>query len=51
MNTVVYVLIWVIVLTIVLAFIPNEKIREIAKFFKVVMPKIPFTDIMKMFKK
>jgi len=46
-----YFLIWTIVVIIVLAFIPNVKIKEIANFFKAVLPRLPITDIIKMFRK
>ena len=43
--------IWIVVVIIVLAFIPNVKIKEIANFFKIVIPRLPITDIIKMFRK
>lgn len=44
-------LVWIIVVIIILAFIPGAKIKEIANFFKVVIPRLPITDIIKMFRK
>ncbi len=46
-----YFLIWIVVVIIVLAFIPLEKIKEIASFFKAVLPRLPITDIIKLFQK
>jgi hypothetical protein len=46
-----YFLGWTVVVIIVLAFIPNVKIKEIANFFKAVLPRLPITDIIKLFRK
>lgn len=46
-----YLLVWMIVVIIIFIFVSKEKIREIGRFFKVVIPTIPITDIIKMFKK
>ena len=42
---------WTIVVIIILAFVPLVKIKAIASFFKVVLPRIPMNDIIKLFKK
>lgn len=46
-----YFLVWIVVVIIVLAFIPRTKIREITGFFKEVLPRLPITDIIKLFRK
>ena len=46
-----YFLGWTVVVIIILAFIPGMKIKEIANFFKTVLPRLPITDIIKLFKK
>jgi hypothetical protein len=46
-----YVLAWTIVVIIILSLIPSVKIKEIANFFKIVLPRLPITDIIKSFKK
>lgn len=54
METLVYMyivtLIFVIVMTIILTFINNEKIKVIGKFFRKVIPAIPITDIIGLLK-
>jgi Mg2+/citrate symporter len=40
-----------IFLTIVLAFIPGHKIKLIGDFYKKVMPTIPFTGILKLWRR
>lgn len=46
-----YILGWIVVVIVILAFIPGTKIREIANFFKAVLPRLPITDIIKLFRK
>lgn len=46
-----YFLGWIIIVIIILAFVPSPKIREIARFFKEVLPRLPITDVIKLFKK
>ncbi len=50
-TTILYFLIWMIVVIVILAFIPRTKIREITSFFKEVLPRLPITDIIKLFRK
>ena len=50
-KIVLYFLAWTIIVIIILIFVPSRKIRVIGHFFKVVIPKLPITDIIKMFKK
>lgn len=38
---------FIMAMTIILALIPSPKIREIGTFFKIVLPKIPFVDMVK----
>lgn len=44
-ETVLYFLIWSLVLVVFLRFTPNDKIKLIGDFFKKVIPTIPFTKI------
>lgn len=44
-ETVLYFLIWSLVLVVFLRFTPNDKIKLIGDFFKKVLPTIPFTKI------
>lgn len=44
-DTVLYFLIWSLVLVVILRFTPNDKIKLIGDFFKKVIPTIPFTKI------
>ena len=46
-----YFLIWIVVVIIILAFVPAVKIREIARFFKEILPRLPITDIIKLLRK
>ena len=51
MNTILYILVWMVLMTIIFIFIPNEKIKTIGDFFKKVIPTLPITNIVKLFKK
>lgn len=44
-ETVLYFLIWSLVLVVFLRYTPDNKIKLIGDFFKKVMPTIPFTKI------
>ena len=46
-----YFLGWMVVVIVILAFIPGVKIREIANFFKAVLPRVPITEIIKLLRK
>jgi len=48
-ETVLYFLIWSLVLVVFLRFTPNDKIKLIGDFFKKVIPTIPFTKIFGIF--
>lgn len=48
--TIFLLLVWIAVMTIILAFIPSEKINTIGSFFARLLPKIPFAAIIKFFK-
>lgn len=46
METIVlYVLIYMVVTTVILAFLPKEKVKIIGDFFRIVLPRIPFVGM------
>lgn len=45
MTTLVIVLLWITVMTLIFWRMPANKIKVAGHFFKIVMPKIPFKDI------
>lgn len=45
-----YFLIWIVIMTILLWLMPNKKIDVIGNFFKKVLPNIPFTSILRIWK-
>jgi len=46
-----YILSWTIIVIVIFIFVPSAKIRVIGWFFKEVLPKLPITAIIKMFRK
>ena len=51
MNEMQFLLLFLLAVMLILRFTPNDKIREMARFFKDFFPKVPITDILKIFKK
>lgn len=51
MNTEVILAIVVLGSMLVLRFTPNERIKAMGDFYKKILPRIPFTDIIKLLRK
>jgi len=47
----IYLFSWIIVMTLLLTFIPKDRIPLITKFFEKVLPKIPFTGMIDAWKR
>lgn len=46
-----YLLMFLLAVMLILRFTPNDKIKAMSHFFKDFFPKVPVTDILKIFKK
>jgi len=51
MELLIILLAWSIVVILIFIFVPNSKIRAIGGFFSQVLPKLPISEILKLFKK
>lgn len=50
-TIIIFLLSWMVLMTLLLWMMPNAKIKAIADFFHKVLPKIPLTGIIKLWKK
>lgn len=50
-TTIIIVLLWITLMTLILWKMPPSQMKAIQNFFKNVMPKIPITGIIEAFKK
>lgn len=50
-RIILYFLGWTLIVIVILIFVPPVKIRAIGGFFREVLPRLPITAIIKLFRK